>query len=120
MPPQFNLSSANIPPVRYIYEGQETSGVLADQQFEEPVPIVSIPPELPDDYPAIPRKPIIVDLLIGVTGKVEKAIVIQSPDNQLNEIVLKHLKQWYFEPAKHKESGAIVESWKAIPIYFGL
>lgn len=118
-PPQFNLAPVNVSRDRFIYNDQETSGKLAEQQFQPPNLIVSVAPDF-SGIDNLPLKPVIAELLIDEKGKVEKILIIDSSNKKLDDIIMKSLFQWYFEPAYQKETQEAVKCWKSFPIYFKL
>lgn len=116
-PPAFILDQVNLPPNIYYYKDQEISGKLADQQFQGPVLIVSIAPELPENFP-IPNKPVMVAIMIDIEGNVEELTILESLGEEIDNIILDNLKYWHFDPAFHKESGEKVPCRIVKPIYF--
>lgn len=85
---------------------------------EKPQLIKMVPPK----YPELARKAglqgqVVVKVLIGTDGRVEKAEIVKSIP-MLDEAALEAAKQYVFTPAKQRDKT--VRVWMSIPIQFKL
>jgi hypothetical protein len=74
----------------------------------------SLPVELVRKYRG---KMVVVYAVINVDGKMEQLSVKESPDAQLNAIVLTALKKWIFRPARLHGNPIPVKALLGIPIW---
>lgn len=91
--------------------------VLADGKMEPPVPVRTVPPEIPQDFARAGGTGLVtVNFLVDEQGSVQDARVEKTSDPTLDESALKAVRKWKFKPAKKDGTPAPIRV--SIPIKF--
>ena len=77
-----------------------------------PVPLKKFEPSITVKLPDSASKQVVVNVLVGVDGKVKDARVTFSENPQLNESTTEAARKWEFVPASFDNRR--IESWYAI------
>lgn len=91
--------------------------VWADGGTEPPVPVRTVPPEVPSDFANGGSAGLVtVSMMIDEKGNVTEVSVVKSTHKELEEPAMEAVKKWRFKPAK--KDGNPVAIRVAIPIKF--
>jgi hypothetical protein len=74
----------------------------------------AMPPELVSRYA---RRMVIVYAIVNIEGKMEQMVVKDSPDDRLNEPVLKALSKWILRPAQRDGETVPAKALLGIPVW---
>ena len=106
------LNAAAAPAIPLKSSGRTRQGLVL------PFPLVKEQPALPAELVRkYPRGRIIVYAVINTDGKMQAAIVKESPDSLLNEPVLKALSNWTFRPAQLDGENVAMKVLMGIPLF---
>lgn len=82
---------------------------------EELVPVSIHPIPYPDRAKTLGVEGVLViEIVIGITGKVEEVCIVKSPHSSFDSEVKKQVKKWLFSPAKNKGVPVRVKARKEI------
>ena len=107
-------TSANID--AYIEKVNQMMGSLSTEEGSVPPKLISIVvPEYPDEVLMEEVKDLVlVKVIVGANGNVQKIGVLESPEPLINNAVITAVKKWKFEPALTK--GKPVRCSVVIPV----
>src|ERR1700712_629520 len=89
----------------------------ADEKTEPPVPVRTVPPEVPSSFSRSGAVGLVtVNFIVDEKGNVQEPTVVKSTHPELEEPALTAIKKWRFKPAK--KDGAAVSVHVTIPIKF--
>ena len=116
--PSWTLQCAALQRTQAPADKSVVAPTAADQGFVPPYPITKEQPKLPAELVRkyLPRT-VVVYAVITAEGKVEQASVKQSPDPQLNKLLLDALNKWTFRPGELNGNPVPVKMLLGIPLY---
>jgi protein TonB len=89
----------------------------ADDKSEPPVPVRTVPPEVPSSFSRSGSVGLVtINFLVDTTGNVQEPTVVKASHPELAEPALKAIKKWRFKPAT--KDGVAVAVHVTIPIKF--
>jgi protein TonB len=92
-------------------------GLAAADGSEPPVPVRTVPPEIPPDFARQGSSGLVtVNFLVDEKGQVQDASVEKSSHRELESSALKAVSKWRFKPAR--KEGTPVAIRVSIPIKF--
>lgn len=93
------------------------ASILADEKSEPPVPVRTVPPEIPISFMRSGESGLVtVSFTVDEKGQVQNAAVEKSSARELEEPALKAIRKWRFKPAMKEGNPVAVRV--SIPLKF--
>jgi hypothetical protein len=107
-----------IPPKPATAESERVTAVGSQQEILLPFPITKERPAMPAALVRkYPDRMVIAYAVVTTEGKMEQLSIKQSPDPQLNELVLSALRKWTFRPGRRDGEIVAAKVLLGIPLH---